>query len=89
MDRTLKCVEKLLSSTLLWCCLFFNFTQSVPVENLSGLDLALLRMKGLMLAILFFNEDDHSRVVLSTVEESPGSDYINASRVDVSTMCIF
>ena len=28
MDRTLKCDHSLLlSSTLLWCCLLFNFTQ--------------------------------------------------------------
>ena len=26
---------KLLSGTLLWCCLFFNFTQLVILENLS------------------------------------------------------
>ena len=41
MDRTLKCdnsFSKLLSITLLWCCLFFNFIQ---FENLSILDLAL------------------------------------------------
>ena len=28
--------------------------------------------------------DDHSRVVLSTIEGVPFSDYINATRVDVS-----
>lgn len=28
--------------------------------------------------------DDHSRVVLTPIEGEPGSDYINATRVDVS-----
>ena len=46
MDRNLKCnvqfIGKLLSSTLLTlCCLFFNDTQSVILDNLSILDLAL------------------------------------------------
>ena len=31
---------KLLSSTLLWCCLLFNFTQFVILEIFSVLDLA-------------------------------------------------
>ena len=44
MDRTF--VGKLLSSTVLWCCLFFNFTQFVILENLSVLDLALSGVKG-------------------------------------------
>ena len=34
-------MDKPMSSTLLWCCLFFNFTQFVFSENLSVLDLAL------------------------------------------------
>ena len=34
MDRTLKC-GKLFSSTLLWCCLVFNFPEFVILENLS------------------------------------------------------
>ena len=40
-------IEKLLSSNLLWCCLFFNFTQVVILENLLILDLALSGVKGL------------------------------------------
>ena len=31
----------------MWCCLFFNFTQFVILENLSILDLALSAVKGL------------------------------------------
>ena len=31
-----------------------------------------------------FYTDDHSRVVLTPIEGEPGSDYINATRVDVS-----
>ena len=38
---------KVLSCTLLWCCLFFNFLQFVILENLSVLDLALSGLKGL------------------------------------------
>ena len=38
-------VGKLLSSTLLWCFNFFNFTQFVILENLSVLDLALSEVK--------------------------------------------
>ena len=37
---------KLLSSTLLWCCLFFNFTQVAILENLSIVDLALSGLSG-------------------------------------------
>ena len=37
----------LLSSTLLWCCFFFNLAQFVILENLSILDSALLGLKGL------------------------------------------
>ena len=56
MHRTLKCdhifIGKLLSSTLLtyllWCCLTFDFTQFVILENLSILDLALSGVKGLI-----------------------------------------
>ena len=46
VERTLKGAN-LLSSTLLWCCLFFNFQQFVILENLSLLHLALSRVKGL------------------------------------------
>ena len=38
-------IGKLLSSTLLWCCWSFNFTQFVILKNLSILDLALSRVK--------------------------------------------
>ena len=38
---------KLLNSTVLWCCLFFNFTQFVILEHLPILDLALSGGKGL------------------------------------------
>lgn len=31
-----------------------------------------------------FQTDDHTRVVLSQVDGAPGSDYINASYIDVS-----
>ena len=41
INRILKCDLKLLSSTSLWCCLFFSFTQFVILENLSILDLTL------------------------------------------------
>ena len=34
-----------MSSTLLWCCSFFNFTQSVILENFSILDLELSGVK--------------------------------------------
>ena len=37
----------LLSSTLLWCCLFFNFTHFLILENLSIFELALSGEKGL------------------------------------------
>ena len=55
MDRTLTVIGpftgpftgKLLSRDLLWCCLVFNFTQFVILENLSVLDLALSGMKEL------------------------------------------
>ena len=40
-------IGKLLSSTLLWCCLFFNFTQFVVLENLLVFDLALSGVNGL------------------------------------------
>ena len=30
--------------------------------------------------------DDHSRVILNTLEDIDGSDYINASWIDVSTL---
>ena len=40
-------VGKLLSSTLPWSCLFFNFTKFVIIENLSILDLALSGVKEL------------------------------------------
>ena len=43
VDRTMKMISfigKLLSSTLLWCCLFFNFTQFLILEKLSILNLA-------------------------------------------------
>ena len=46
-DRTLKCDQQLLSSTLLWCCLYLNFTQLAILENLSILDLTLSGGKGL------------------------------------------
>ena len=49
-DRCLKCdhsLEKLLSSTSVWCCLLFNFTQFVVLEKLSVLDLRLSGVKGL------------------------------------------
>ena len=39
-----------MSSTLLWCCLFFNFPQLAVWENLSVLDLALSGMKGFLLS---------------------------------------
>ena len=42
---------KLLSSTLLWCYLVFNFTQFVILESLSVLDLALSEVKGLIHSI--------------------------------------
>lgn len=32
----------------------------------------------------FVSQDDHSRVILSYIENIPGSDYINANYVDVS-----
>ena len=35
--------------------------------------------------LLFFSADDHSRVILSQVDGTPCSDYINASYIDVST----
>ena len=38
---------KLLRSTSLWRCLFFNFAQFVNFENLSVLDLVLSELKGL------------------------------------------
>ena len=51
MDRTLKCdhsfIGKLLSSTLLWGSLFFDFSQFVILESLSVFDLALSGVKGL------------------------------------------
>ena len=37
MDKTLKCDHSLESRTLLWCCLFLNFTQFVILEDLSVL----------------------------------------------------
>ena len=40
-------VRKLLSSTLLSCCLFFNFIQFVILKNFSILDLAQSAVKGL------------------------------------------
>ena len=46
MVRTLKC-GKLLRSTVLGCCFFFNFTQFLILENLSVLDLTLSGVKGL------------------------------------------
>ena len=44
-------IAKLLSSTLLWCCLLINFTQFVILENLSILVLALTGVKGLKTVI--------------------------------------
>ena len=41
-------IGKPLNNTLPWCCLFFNFTQCVILENLSVLILALSGMKGLI-----------------------------------------
>ena len=40
-------IGKLLSSTLLWFCLVFNFTQFINVQNLSILKLALSGVKEL------------------------------------------
>ena len=37
-----------LESCLLWCCLFFNFTQFVILENVSSLELALSGVKRLI-----------------------------------------
>ena len=37
-----------------------------------------------MVFVLFFSADDHSRVILSQVDGTPCSDYINASYIDVS-----
>ena len=41
------CDHSFESCTLLWCCLFFNFTKFLIMENLSVLDLVLSGMKGL------------------------------------------
>ena len=38
-------VGKLSKSTSLWCCVLFNFTQVVILENLSILDLTLSGVK--------------------------------------------
>ena len=51
LDRTQMCdhsLESCLSSTFLWCCLFFNITQFVILENFSVLDLVLSGVKGLI-----------------------------------------
>ena len=40
-----------MSSTLLWCCLFFHFYSVCNFENLSILDLALSGVKGLRLVV--------------------------------------
>ena len=40
----------------MWCCLFFNFIQFVIVENLSTSDLALSRVKGVILLEQFLCE---------------------------------
>ena len=52
-------IGKLLSSTLLWCCLFFNFTQFVVLENLSILDLAFIvrteRLKPVIISWFLFD----------------------------------
>lgn len=37
-----------------------------------------------ILALFGFFPDDHSRVILSQVDGTPCSDYINASYIDVS-----
>ena len=50
MERTLNCNHffgKLLSRTLLWFCLVFNFTQVVILKNVSVLDLAPSGVRGL------------------------------------------
>ena len=46
-------IGKLLGSTLLWCCLLFNFTQFIILENLSILNFALSRVKGLRNSFVF------------------------------------
>ena len=74
-DQTIKHAfnGKLSNSTLLWCCLFFNFTQFVIFTNLSVLDLALSGMKGLNLTFktIFF-------VILSNFQLNVGG---NCARV--------
>ena len=40
-------IGKLLISTFLWCCFYFDFTQFVILENLSILDLAMSGVQGL------------------------------------------
>ena len=46
--------DYILFSTLLWYCLFFNFTQFVILENLSILYLALLGVKGVKVNIVLY-----------------------------------
>ena len=47
LKKTLKCGRSLeSSSTLLWRCFVFSFTQFVILEHLSVLDLALSGVKG-------------------------------------------
>jgi len=36
---------------------------------------------------VYFSGDEH-RVTLSTIDDEPGSDYINASFIDVSTILL-
>ena len=56
-------------SSFQWCFFVFSFvSDSLPTSQ----------------ELFLFYTDDHSRVVLTPIEGEPGSDYINATRVDVS-----
>ena len=60
-------IGRLLSSTLLWCCLLFSFTQFVIFENLSIFDLALSGVKGFNFARSNGNPESYFHV--SNMEE--------------------
>ena len=45
-------IGKLLSSTLLWCCLYFDFTQFVILENLSVYGLGNVRSESVNRTLL-------------------------------------
>ena len=42
-----------------------------------------------LIVSLFLNIDDHSRVRLEEIPNTPGSDYINANFIDVSIIFLY